>query len=639
MTEPTAEPVTEPSVAGPLELASPLSLLMAEKQHGDGQAREVLLLSYSADLGFFETFALGLSRACGARTALISDARMTTGDPRAARSAGRSYLPGLAHCSGAFHPKLVLIAGAQRVIAAIGSGNATLAGWQANAELWTVHRGDKLGCPAVFGELSSWLRALPDAVQLSRGSGRACADAADQIDELTATAAATDPAVRLVSSLTAPIISELPYGPVDELAVSAPFHDAGAQALRALVERLQPRQVTLTYQPKLTMLDQPAVARLAAELTATGTPFRVLADPESRYRHGKLVEWSVAGRRWALTGSPNLSAPALLGTVASGGNCELGVICPVPETLLPAGVEEPATAMQPAPVGDRSDRGSGPVLLGATRSGPDTLHIQLGRKLQDPDGQVSVSPAWAPPESWDWLAAVPAGATDLEVFIDLPASSRVRVSQPGPDGQLRHSNTVCVLDEGRARAQLSNPFAKPQPRTQPVDLFTDAQLARRFVDEMVAFTSRNPAAPPAAPHSSATRDDVTGSATASKSWQTYLDECAPAGWGSRCSTSPSGCCSPSAATRPTPQAIPPAMQALAVDLRFGCRSSSGWRLRATTGRPGSAPTPRRRRPAPASTPAPPGWCWTWPVSRSRCGGPTSATRTGWPKPANGAARR
>jgi len=53
-----------------------------------------------------------------------------------------------------------------RVTAAIGSGNATLAGWQGNAELWSVMRGDTNSFPVPLVELAGWLRGLPDLVVL-----------------------------------------------------------------------------------------------------------------------------------------------------------------------------------------------------------------------------------------------------------------------------------------------------------------------------------------------------------------------------------------------------------------------------------------------------------------------------------------
>ena len=66
-------------------------------------------------------------------------------------------------------------------------------------------------------------------------------------------------------------------------------------------------------------------------------PFDVVEDPEEKYRHGKLVEAIGAdGSRWTLTGSPNLSARALLLSAADGGNIETGVISRPAASLFPA---------------------------------------------------------------------------------------------------------------------------------------------------------------------------------------------------------------------------------------------------------------------------------------------------------------
>ena len=170
-------------------LASPVTLLMEEEQHGDRQAEDVLLLSFTTDLGFLEAFALGVAQACGARVTVVGDARMSSPDPRAARRAGRTYLPGQAICDGAFHPKLVLITGPQRVTAAIGSGNATLAGWQGNAEPLPVPgaAGDPAG-PAAIDQaqrrrccresrpLGRPARRGGRGCLLARGSGRVVGD-------------------------------------------------------------------------------------------------------------------------------------------------------------------------------------------------------------------------------------------------------------------------------------------------------------------------------------------------------------------------------------------------------------------------------------------------------------------------------
>ena len=98
------------------------------------------------------------------------DVSMARNDPRSVRRAGRSYLAGLAYAHGAaFHPKLMVLAGPEHATIALGSGNTTLAGWQANAELWTVLRVDSEQSPTAVPELSAWLRDLPEKVRFSAG--------------------------------------------------------------------------------------------------------------------------------------------------------------------------------------------------------------------------------------------------------------------------------------------------------------------------------------------------------------------------------------------------------------------------------------------------------------------------------------
>lgn len=54
--------------------------------------------------------------------------------------------------------------------------------------------------------------------------------------------------------------------------------------------------------------------------------------------HGKVVQWHTAtSETWELTGSPNLSRPALLGErVGEGGNCELAVLSRIYHDLTPS---------------------------------------------------------------------------------------------------------------------------------------------------------------------------------------------------------------------------------------------------------------------------------------------------------------
>jgi hypothetical protein len=105
-------------------IGSPLALL----QEPDS-ARDVLLLSFNANLGFFERFALAAARIRQALVTVVGDAGAVYSDPMQVRYAGTTYLDGRALCrhGGLFHPKVVAVTSEESATLAIGSGNLTWA--------------------------------------------------------------------------------------------------------------------------------------------------------------------------------------------------------------------------------------------------------------------------------------------------------------------------------------------------------------------------------------------------------------------------------------------------------------------------------------------------------------------------------
>jgi len=508
-----------PPLPGERTLASPLTLLLEEEQHGDRQAAEVLFLSFTTDLGFFEAVGLGVAQACGARVTVVGDAAMSLADPRAVRRAGRSYLPGHAVCGGAFHPKLMVVVGPDRATVAVGSGNLTLAGWQSNAELWTVLRAQREAvAPAALIDLAAWLRDLPDKIRFSTGVPEAFDRIAAALQTICDQTEQSEDGTVLVSSSTTPILDQLPAGPVEELAVCAPFHDRGAVALRRLVTRMQPTRLTLSYQPDFTQLDGPALADLAVEVDA-----EIRIDGEHRYRHGKLIEWVAAGRRYALTGSPNLSGAALLTSLDHGGNCELGLIAPVHRSLMPDGASVPTATVRAIRYPARGRDETSALLLGVSRMAQG-LHLMLGRAMPA-SGHVELSPATAPPEVWEPVGAVAEGTTEMMVTVAADAGSRVRLVMVA-DGVPRYSNVVFVVDPVRV---LRRPgiTAAHVPTTRPDDLFDDPRLAERFLADLTALATRL-TRPPSVTGAAATSESPRATTNIDEGgrWEQYLDDCA-----------------------------------------------------------------------------------------------------------------
>lgn len=307
------------------------ALLHELEASGEWDVEEALFLTFNADTAFLERGVLGLCQSMGARVTLVADAGMWRPDPLAMRGAGSQYRVGLASHSAAFHPKLVLLIGSDRVLALIGSGNLTMGGWQHNSELWTVLRADEGNAPQTLFALVEWIGSLTRRVRLGSDHAAALNRIAGRLGATLEQFILIHDGPQLVTNLDRTFLSQLPGGPVDELTLYAPFIDEHASAIGALVHHFPTPKLTLVVQPGLTVVEPHSLANVLKPQAS----LKIVADNSPRYRHAKLVEWRRGSSRQALTGSANLSAAAMLRTVGAGGNVELGVLTQIDEPLWP----------------------------------------------------------------------------------------------------------------------------------------------------------------------------------------------------------------------------------------------------------------------------------------------------------------
>lgn len=309
-----------------------LSRVLHELQNnGEWDLEEALFLSFNINLGFFERGILGLCRAMGARVTVIADAHMWEPDVMALKGAGTEFLLGLAAHNAAFHPKLVLLVGPNRVFVAIGSGNLTMGGWQNNSELWQIVTGNVDEWPKIFTEIAQWLKVLSVEIPLPPASVNALNRVSHHVHEIVKKVPGTETNQHLIHNLDQSIISQLPSGPVDQLTLAAPFFDNTGAAVSALLKRFRPARLTLILQPGVAFANPEALATVCAG----EWELEVLADNSSRYRHAKLIEWSTGSDYNALIGSANLSTAALLKSANSGGNVELSILTSLDRPLWP----------------------------------------------------------------------------------------------------------------------------------------------------------------------------------------------------------------------------------------------------------------------------------------------------------------
>lgn len=445
-------------------LSSPLTLLLDEQE-----AEEVLLLSFTLNLSFWERFALGAARSLGARVTVVGDARHVYVDTRSVRNASRTYLDGraLPRSGSAFHPKLLLVASSDHVVAAIGSGNATLDGWHDSAEIWTVIRGERDGCPATIEDLVAWLVELPSQVSFGPMVDRSFR----RIEKLLSGFSFDVPGPQLLTSLHRPILEQIPEAQADEVIIAAPFFDPSATAVRRIAERLQPKRLEVALQPGFVSADGEALVDV---VQAIGGTVSTLSDTK-RYHHGKLVEWSVGDERFALTGSPNASVAALGLSMGHGGNCELALVQRIETSLKPEVGETTSLELIRGISSISSEvRADVPSLL-AVAPGPDgSLHVYLGRALPEEATLAAAHDL----DVWLPLVAVPSGVTDHKLAIDIEPGAALRIETP--EGSF--SNVVFVLDPTRVQRRLVK--TDRHAYTDEQHVFTDPRVAEAWLHDL-----------------------------------------------------------------------------------------------------------------------------------------------------------
>lgn len=459
--------------------ASPVTLLREWAERNDRQElHEALFVGFTVDLPFLEKVAIPVARGLGARTAVIGDAAQGLHDPVDVRMAGRSYLHGLATCRGAFHPKVVLLVGEHACRLAVGSGNPTLSGWGANDELWTVVETEEGDSHALLADLADWLGELPSAVSLAPWSASHLAELAALLTEQHVNApAGPEAGPRLLHNLRQSLLDQLPFGPVDELHAYAPFIDEASHALSALVDRLVPRRVTLGIQPRWSSYD---AGTIKAALSGSSAQIRLL--DETRMRHGKFIEWQTGGRRYALTGSANLTRAALGTSTRDGGNCELAVLAADTLPLLPEeGRIAPLASLVGRTILPFTSNGQALVLLGA-KTDSEGLHVSLARSRPVPVA-ISTSPDGSP-GSWTEIGFVPQG--HWPVPSRSPRSRAPRLAPPvsgrtaaPPSRPLSSSTALCTAHAATGptagpacdmttRRRCCSPTSVPHAASRPI---------------------------------------------------------------------------------------------------------------------------------------------------------------------------
>ena len=277
---------------------------------------------------------------------------------------------------------------------------------------------------------------------------------------------------QVLHNLRQGLLSQLPRGPVQELRMSAPFVDPAGEALAEVIATFDPDRVVIGLQEHLTSYDGDAMLRAAGR---RDVEIRLL--PERFPRHGKLLEWDGPDGRHVLVGSANLTASALIRATASGGNCELAVLTPAGESLMPKGtviVRDELSGRRTVPPTAPRPR---LLLLGAllTRGG---LVVTLAR-AHDMEVRIEASPDGSP-GSWVPLGTITPGVTETMFPITGATGTVVRAVAVQPGHQRLELPRYSRKPRASARRQPDDHRPRLRQDYSEETIFTDEEMAHRF---------------------------------------------------------------------------------------------------------------------------------------------------------------
>lgn len=432
--------------------------------------------TYSFELPLFESFLLPRLGEPPLNAVVLTDrhryasALQALGNdtPWRGSRANRDYvLRGAPITAGAFHPKTYLLANQQRGTLLVGSGNLTMGGLETGKEVFVEFATTDPAGLAAIRTWRSWMESIVE--RLADGLVRSrWHDAQLRAPWLVGPASESS----FVHNWHRPMLNALidrVEAPVDELHLAAPFFDGSGAAVEALVRAMRPRHIRLLIGRDVSMNGE----RMREVLAASEADLEIVGiDPET-YVHAKLVGVVSGSQGRLLSGSANLSAPAMLRAVETDpmANVEAGVVV----DCTPDEVRAAFTPPPPPPglhvVQRPHDVLAGLQLLGSPEVAFRT-HLHAARLRPDAHVELSLSE----PASSGLLIATGAHTVALVGTISAEPMADARLVWLVDGTGLQQSNKVAVDDPHHLDAALvergaTDAAGKPDG-LQPADLDT-----------------------------------------------------------------------------------------------------------------------------------------------------------------------
>lgn len=282
-----------------------------------------IILSYGANLAFYEQGVLNLFWQSGCRTNLIfmDNEKYLATIPQCRDILGyigRRYLvvPINIGAFQAFHPKIILLLGSEQARLLVGSGNLTFNGYGDNLEIFTQidWSTDSNDYQSVFSEV--WNIII--TIQKRWGNFKQTDSMLEKAELksnwlLNKINPNTD--VQVISSLDLPIMDQLTEyvgkQRVERITIISPFLDKKSKAIEKLNLKFSPKEIRLILQNRKTCGDIKSLNRLRS----SGVPidFYSFETDDERYLHAKL--YAIEGTKESILaiGSANCTQAGMLG--------------------------------------------------------------------------------------------------------------------------------------------------------------------------------------------------------------------------------------------------------------------------------------------------------------------------------------
>lgn len=244
------------------------------------------------------------------------------------RRLNRSYVAAPVRSPHAHHPKYVMLVGPEEGRLFVGSGNLSIGGYAGPGECFTAHEwhaDDADGNPSPFGAVRELIEATVTAGWVDAVTQERLRDIFKAASWVPPSGGPDSPVVHnQARSLLDQLVERVGDAGVVEVVAAAPFHDRSADAVKQIVQRLEPKRFRLLVQEGMTRLD---VGALRSALSTVQHVEILEASAPQPYPavllHAKFVLVRTGTADLLLQGSANLSRVALC-EFGPNGNVEIG---------------------------------------------------------------------------------------------------------------------------------------------------------------------------------------------------------------------------------------------------------------------------------------------------------------------------